>query len=151
MMVFSHMTHILHQLRARSSAISRSLLLVLLAAWLSMVCPPCLTLAQAAPVPTIPPHTQKAPPAGHQSGTPDCCQDVQAGPCAEESCGAVKASTTSAPAAALIASSEPPFVFIPTVDASYVDDTLRQQPTEPLRMSAADDGPLYLRHCCFLN
>ncbi|MBU1192384.1 MAG: hypothetical protein KKA36_08285 [Gammaproteobacteria bacterium] len=147
------MTHLLHQLRARSRAISHSLLLVLLATWLSMVCPPCMTEAEAAPVAaaasSMPCH-QEAPPAGHQSEAPFNCPHAQGGPCVDGSCDAITAITMSEPAAALIAASEPPFVLLLT-DAIHLDDKPQQYRPEPLRMSAADDGPLYLRHCSFLN
>ena len=149
------MTHILHQLRARSRAISRSLLLVLLATWLSMVCPPCLMQAEAAPISAVATtmhcHSQEAPLPGHQSEAPAKCPHAHAGPCADGNCGAITTITISEPAAALIASSEPPFVFLPTVAATYPDDRPLPHRPEPLRMSAADDGPLYLRHCSFLN
>lgn len=147
------MTHILHQLRARSRAISRSLLLVLLATWLSMVCPPCVTQAEAAPelTPAMHCHEQGAPLSDQQSGIPACCQHDHSGPCADGSCGSITAITVSEPSAALTASSEPPFVYLPTVVATYLDDRPLQYRPEPLRMSAADDGPLYLRHCSFLN
>lgn len=147
------MTHILHQLRARSRAISRSLLLVLLATWVSMVCPPCVTQAEAAPVqaPAMHCHEQEAPLSDQQSGILAGCQSDHSGPCADGNCNSLSAITVSEPAAALIASSEPPLVFLPTVVTTYLDDRPLQHRPEPLRMSAADDGPLYLRHCCFLN
>lgn len=148
------MTHPLHQLRTRSRALSRSLLLVLLATWLSMVCPPCLTEAEAAPVsaaPTMPCHSQEAPSSEHQSEAPANCPHAHGGPCVDGSCDAITAITVSEPVAALIASSEPPFELLPTVVAIYLDDKPQQYRPEPLRMSAADDCPLYLRHCSFLN
>lgn len=145
------MTQILHQLRARGRAISRSLLLVLLATWLSMACPPCMMQAQASLVPAMPCHSQEAPLSGHHSEAPTNCPHAYAGSCADGSCGAITATTITEPATALIASSEPPYVFLPTVVATYLDDCPLPHRPEPLRMSAADDGPLYLRHCRFLN
>lgn len=143
------MTHILHQLRKRSSAVLRSLLLVLLAAWLSMVSPPCVNQAEAAPVspPIMPCHSQDGLLADQQS----CCQHADTGPCAEETCAAMPVSMASESTAPLISSAEPPFVFLATVVAIELHDAPLQYRPEPLRMSAADDGPLYLRHCCFLN
>jgi hypothetical protein len=148
------MTNLLHQLRLRSRALSRSLLLVLLVTWLSMVCPPCLIQAEAAPVsaaPAMPCHSQETPSSDHQSEAPANCPHAQGGPCVDGSCDAITAITISEPAAALIAASEPPFVLLPTVVAIYLDDKPQLYRPEPLRMSAADEGPLYLRHCSFLN
>ena len=148
------MTHSLHQLRTRSRALSRGLLLVLLATWLSMVCPPCLTQAEAAPVsaaPTMPCHSQETFQVDHQPENPANCPHAYGGPCVDGSCDAITAITISEPVAALIAASEPPFVLLPTVVAIYLDDKPQLYRPGPLRMSAADDCPLYLRHCRFLN
>lgn len=142
------MTNLLHQLRTRSSAISRSLLLVLLASWLSMFCMPCVTPAEAAPVSTstMPCHGPQAP-----ADQMDVCPHAHAGSCLDGDCGVVMAVPQAEPATALLALSTPEFFLLPSHVVTALDDRPLPYRPGPLGLLVADDGPLYLRHCCFLK
>lgn len=142
------MTNLLHQLRARSSAISRGLLLVLMAGWLSLFCMPCVTQAEAAPI-----HTETMPCHGPQvpADQPEVCPQGHAGFCLDGDCGVIAAIPPVEPSTALLASTASPFVLLPRYVATSLDEPPALDRPEPLGLLVADPRPLYLRHCCFLN
>ncbi len=143
------MTQLFHQLRTRSRVFAHGLLLVLMATWLSAVCPHCL--AQAAETPAMPSHchTDAPPPAEHMAGGHDGCQHESTSACGDAGC--MQLST--------VATYEPPAVVAPATSVlavlpGDVFNTLPAipAPTTPLAYTAPPDPcPLYLRHCVFRN
>ena len=144
------MTRLFHHLRTRSRAFAPGLVLVLLATWLSMVCPQCLAQAQAAP--TMSSHCQQHMPSpakpvhdGH-----DCCQHVQASTCDGGSCVQVSAVTATESLATLVGDSP----LQPLLLDTQISQTYPLTPPALPRVTyvaAPDPCPLYLRHCVFRN
>lgn len=148
------MTQVFHQLRTRSRALAHGLLLVLLATWLSAVCPHCLAQTDLsgpadAAVSETPMHCHgDAPPVEAQADAHDCCPQAPA--CTGGDCAQMTAIEPGEPLSALV-----PEVSTPAfVAADYISFTYPSTPPPSVSNAhtvAFADCPLYLRHCTFLN
>lgn len=144
------MTDIIHQLRIRSGAIASVLLFVLMATWLSVLCPQCMANAAEAPPPASHCHSDETPTGNSPGGDHDCCDQVLSGPCLGASCA--EFSAVSQAEMKIITPAGVQFDAVTT--SSY--DAIPQAPPELLHTSsptpvAYRTCSLYLLHCSFLN
>lgn len=142
------MTNLISSLRTRSRAVATALLGVLLASWLSMLCPDCV--AQAAEPPASNSHCHSDPAPAPQSTDHDCCDQVVVAPCAGADCAELTPVTLSSTDTLTVAA--PQFEAL----AADVFEILNVAPPAvaaalPAQPIAAVSCPLYLRHCVFLN
>jgi len=152
------MTRLFHQLRTRSRALAHGLWLVLLATWLSAVCPHCLAQANAsgadmsgaANVSDMPMHCHgdAPPPAEPMSNSHDCCP--QASVCTGGNCAQMTAIESGEPLSALVAEVATP-AFIAADFITYAYPSTPPPALSNAHTVAFADCPLYLRHCTFLN
>lgn len=152
------MTQIFHQFRTRSRALAHGLWLVLLATWLSAVCPHCLAQADAADAAlsgaadaTEAPmhcHGDAPPPADPQTNSHDCCPQAPA--CTGWDCAQLTAIEPGEPLSALVPEvSAPAFVAADFISYAYPSTP---PPSAPDAHTAVfDPCPRYLRNCTFLN
>ena len=152
------MTQLFHQLRTRSRALAHGLWLVLLATWLSAVCPHCLAQADAAGNDMTGAvsaneahmhcHGDAPPPADPQTSAHDCCPQAPA--CSGGECAQLTAIEPGEPLSALVPeTSAPAFVTADFISYAYPSTP---PPSAPYVSTVAfADCPLYLRHCTFLN
>lgn len=140
------MSHLLAQLRQRSRALATALLCVLMATWLSMLCPDCMVQAAEQPVAPPPCHSDSVPaPEPH-----GCCPALQAAPCSGGDCAQLAPVTISA--TDVVAPAAPQFESLPSTvieQLAYHSPPTRLTQSAPLL--AVVSCPLYLRHCSFLN
>lgn len=159
------MTQVFHQLRTRSRALAHGLLLVLLATWLSAVCPHCLAqtdLSQTdlsqidhsgaadAPVPEASMHCRgdMPPPADPQADAHGWCPKAPG--CSGGNCAQMMAIDPGEPLLALISEvAAPACVTADFITYAYPSTPPPSAPTAHAVVFA--DCPLYLRHCTFLN
>lgn len=149
------MTQVFHQLRSRSRALAHGLLLVLLATWLSAVCPHCLAQtdmsgAADAPAPEASAHCHgdMPPPAEPQADAHDCCQPPPA--CTGGDC----AQMTAIEPGELLSTLVPEVsmhVFVAADFISYAYPSTPPPAVQVVHTIVPEPCPLYLRHCTFLN
>jgi len=147
------MTQLFHQLRARSRALAHSLLLVLLATWLSAVCPHCLAQVDEASAasPEMAGHCQHAaPPAKHMGEGHDCCPQAASPVCAGGNCAQLSAVANIESDVVLAAEAPQPSLVL---DGPFSHAYPHTPPSSPpgLYSVVPDSCPLYLRHCVFRN
>lgn len=144
------MNPLFHQLRTRSRALAHGLLLVLVATWLSAVCPHCL--AQAAEAPELAAHCRHdaPPPVEHVTNDHDHCPQAAAPVCDDGNCAQMSTVAKVEPVAVL--SMDTPLQAF-TLDGPFSHAYPAAPPSSaPVVLAAAPDPcPLYLRHCVFRN
>ncbi|HEY9197867.1 MAG TPA: hypothetical protein VIR60_00785 [Gammaproteobacteria bacterium] len=149
------MTQLFHQLRSRSRALAHGLMLVLMATWLSAVCPHCLaqtdisgTADVAASDMATHCHGDAPAPVAPLTHTHDQCP--QSPVCTGSDCAQLTAITPGEPLSVLVPElSTPAFVAADFISHAYPSTP---PPSAPVARTAAFDAcPLYLRHCTFLN
>ncbi len=144
------MTNIIHQLRARTGAIASALLFVLMATWLSVLCPECMASAAEAPPPASHCHSAEVPTGTSPSTGHDCCDQVHGGPCLGAACAELSAVAQAEVKVIAPAGAQFDAVRTETYDAfpQAPPATVQYSLAIPIPHSAC---PLYLQHCSFLN
>jgi len=147
------MTQLFQQLRHRSRALAHGVLLVLLATWLSAVCPHCLAQVDEASAasPEMAGHCQHAaPPAKHMGEGHDCCPQAAAPVCDGGNCAQIS-TVANVESVAMLAVDAPLSAF--TLDGLFSHAyPATPPPSAPSAYTAVPDScPLYLRHCVFRN
>ncbi|MBI5463015.1 MAG: hypothetical protein HY941_12590 [Gammaproteobacteria bacterium] len=143
------MTQLFHRFRTRSRALAHGLLLVLVATWLSAVCPHCLAQAEAAPAMSAHCQHEAPPPADSALDGHDGCPQSTAPVCAGGECAQMSAVVSIEPVAA-VATDMPVHLIAPGAPFSHVYPT--SPPVVPVIDAVVlDPCPLYLRHCVFRN
>lgn len=146
-----------HQLRSRGRALAQGLLLVLVATWLSAVCPHCLAQAAEVSEPVMHCHGDAAaagdPAAGSDSSVfdtfdHDACP--QAPVCTGGDCAQLTAINPDETLEVLIAEVATP-AFVAADFISHAWPSPPPPAAADLPALAAVGCPLYLRHCAFLN
>ena len=144
------MTNIIHQFRVRSGAIASAMLFVLMATWLSVLCPQCLANAADAPPPASHCHSDEVPTGSGPVGDHSCCDTAHGGPCPGVACAEISALTQAE--LKVIAPAGVQFDVL----ATETHDAFPQAPPPSAQYSLSPpiphtDCPLYLLHCSFLN
>ena len=142
------MSHLIGQLRHRSRVIATALLCVLMATWLSLLCPDCMAQAAEPPVFTGHCHSDTAP--APQSTEHDCCDQVVAAPCAGGDCAELTPVTLSSTDTLTVAA--PQFETLSAAVFEIMNASPPPVAAAPAVQPLAEVScPLYLRHCVFLN
>lgn len=144
------MTNIIHQLRHRSGAIASALLFVLMATWLSVLCPECMASAAEAPPPAAHCHSDEATTGNSPGSDHDCCDRVHDGPCLGAACAELSAvaqaevKVIAATGMQFDAAATETYDAFPLAPPAIIQTRL----SIPAPYSVC---PLYLQHCAFLN
>lgn len=147
------MNQLFHQIRTRSRALAHGVLLVLVATWLSAVCPQCL--AQAAELPEMAAHCQQhaSPPVERDTNDHDGCPQVVAPVCEGGECAQMSTIAKIEPVAVLLPNVPDAPLPAFTLDGPFSHAYPASPPSSaPVVLAAVPDPcPLYLRHCVFRN